>query len=259
MEATGLPASKNALTNFTASPFMRSRSGLPTPPGSSRASNCSGRAWSSGRSTSNLSPQSVRFQARTWPACGDTSTVLAPAASSALRGPVSSTCSNASATRIATVLPASLRSTPGPSWADAGPGRSVMASAASIDRPARTARSVFAFPIVIPPPDIRPQLVKPPVRGGGTAPPPLRHGSRLSGLEDHLDAVVLLVPECLVHLGALLQGNLVRDHERRVDLAVDDRLQELLLVLLDVGLSHLEGQRLVHRGAHRDLVREPDV
>ena len=86
-----------------------------------------------------MSPQLVRFQARTWPLCGDTSTVLAPAASSALRGPVNSTCSNASATRIATVIPASFRSTPGPSWADAGPGRRVMASTASIDKPARTA------------------------------------------------------------------------------------------------------------------------
>ena len=38
-----------------------------------------------------------------------------------------------------------------------------------------------------------------------------------------------------------------------------DLLQQRLGVPLDVGLARLERQPLVHRGAHRDLVGEPDV
>ena len=48
IDATGLPASKNARTNATAGVSIRSRSGLITPPGKSRASKSSARASSSG-------------------------------------------------------------------------------------------------------------------------------------------------------------------------------------------------------------------
>ena len=47
--------------------------------------------------------------------------------------------------------------------------------------------------------------------------------------------------------GAFSSGHLVRDHERRVDLAGLDLLQQRPGVALHVGLAHLEGQALVHR------------
>ena len=43
-----------------------------------------------------------------------------------------------------------------------------------------------------------------------------------AGTHHHLDAAVLLVAECLVHLGSLLERNPVRDDERRVDVAFLD-------------------------------------
>src|SRR5579872_4933686 len=84
---------------------MRSLSGFITPPGRRSASNSSARAFSSGTSTATSSPHSVNFHPRTFPFFGETTCVFAPAASRALRGSISSTCSKPSVTRIATFSP----------------------------------------------------------------------------------------------------------------------------------------------------------
>src|SRR5436305_2505222 len=78
-------------------------------------------------------------------------------------------------------------------------------------------------------------------------------------LEDELDALVLFVPEGPVPPGGLVEAEPVGDHPREVDLPLLDPLQQGAHVLLHVGLAHLEGEPLVHGGAHRDLVHEPPV
>ena len=105
MAATGLLLSKNVRTNLTALGSVRSLSGFITPPGNRSASYSSGFALSSDRSTGTSSPQSLNFQPRIEPVLGAMTTVFAPAASSALRGSVSSDCSKPSVARIATRLP----------------------------------------------------------------------------------------------------------------------------------------------------------
>src|SRR5436305_6417287 len=64
------------------------------------------------------------------------------------------------------------------------------------------------------------------------------------GLEDGLDAAVLLVAEDLVHLGALLEAHGVRDHEARIELAAFDQLEELGDPAIDVRLARLDRQGL---------------
>src|SRR5918993_2673594 len=65
-----------------------------------------------------------------------------------------------------------------------------------------------------------------------------------SGLQDDLDAAVLLVAEHLVHLGPLLELGGMGDHEGRVDLAFLDAAQQVVGPAVDVGLAHAEGQAL---------------
>lgn len=55
------------------------------------------------------------------------------------------------------------------------------------------------------------------------------------------------------------QIGLVRDHERRIDLSVLNPSQKVAGPARHVRLCHAEGQALVHRLAHRDLVDETGV
>src|SRR3954471_8077472 len=104
--ATGLPESTKSRTNATAERSILSWSGLTVPPGSSRASNSSGRASLTWRSTGNV-PASSRswLRAAISPVLIDSRTVWAPAPSSAFRGCSSSTRSTPSVARIATRRP----------------------------------------------------------------------------------------------------------------------------------------------------------
>src|SRR5919206_122025 len=81
----------------------------------------------------------------------------------------------------------------------------------------------------------------------------------LSGLEDDLHAVVLLVLERLVGVRRHVQPEAVGDHEARVDLALADALVERLEVAVDGALAGLDRQALVHQRAGRELVHEPAV
>src|SRR5579884_440724 len=106
--ATGLPASKKAATNRTASSRVRSWSGFATPPGSTRPSKEAGSALCSGSSTGNVWPLSRWLKACTSPGSGATSTGVPPACSTACQGSVSSACSAPSLlTRNATRRPVS--------------------------------------------------------------------------------------------------------------------------------------------------------
>src|SRR4051812_20663395 len=104
--ATGLPASKNERTNATASSSIRSRSGLPTPPGSWSASKSDASTSATAASAWKVSPLSKWFMPWISPFSSEMRVISAAASSSALRGSVSSTCSTPSfATRRATFLP----------------------------------------------------------------------------------------------------------------------------------------------------------
>ena len=77
--------------------------------------------------------------------------------------------------------------------------------------------------------------------------------------QDDLDAPITLLAEDAVTLGRLVQAHAMRDDERRVDPAVLDDLQQRLHVFHHVRLAHLEGEPLIHRGSHWDLVGESAV
>src|SRR5438309_2811966 len=84
-------------------------------------------------------------------------------------------------------------------------------------------------------------------------------GHLLRGLEHDLDAAVLLVAERAVHFGAVGQGHLVGDHERWIDLAVLDAMEQVVGPARHMALPLTEGQSLVHRHPPRDLVVEPRI
>src|SRR3954454_13962984 len=81
----------------------------------------------------------------------------------------------------------------------------------------------------------------------------------LSGLEDDLHALVLLVLEGLVAVGGHAELEPVGDHEARVDLALLDPLVQRLAVPLDVALPRLDREALVHQRAGGELVHQPAV
>src|ERR1700759_3040521 len=80
-----------------------------------------------------------------------------------------------------------------------------------------------------------------------------------SGLQDDFDATILLVPEHLVHLWSLLERCGVGDDEGRIDLSLFDAAQQVVGPAIDMRLAHPEGQTLVHREAHRDLVHKAAI
>src|SRR3954452_16128409 len=111
--AIGLPASANAPAKATASEFIRSWSGLATPPGSTRPSYVDTSAESTVSSTSNVPALSKWLNACTLPLSNETRRGVPPACSTAFHGSVSSTCSMPSvATRNAIVLPLSSSAIP---------------------------------------------------------------------------------------------------------------------------------------------------
>jgi hypothetical protein len=61
--------------------------------------------------------------------------------------------------------------------------------------------------------------------------------SVLSGLEDDLHALILLVLEGLVCVRGVVEPKAVRDDKTRVDITVSDALVEALEVLVDVGIG----------------------
>src|SRR4029453_4237543 len=107
IEATGLPASKNERTNWTASLSLRRKSGLATPPGSTSPSYSSALASATALSTGKVSPLSRWLKPWISPGSSDTRCAVAPACSTALRGSVYSICSTPSVARTAMVLPCS--------------------------------------------------------------------------------------------------------------------------------------------------------
>src|SRR5919199_2391743 len=80
-----------------------------------------------------------------------------------------------------------------------------------------------------------------------------------SGLQHDLHALVLLVLEGLEAVGCVAESEPVRDHEARIDVALADVLVQRLQVALDVALTRLEGQALVHEGAGGELVQQAPV
>lgn len=102
---TGLPASKNALTNRTASGSVRRKSGFATPPGRTRPSYAPASASSVVTSTWYCLPWSRWLKAWIVPDSMETSSTWAPAFSTASRGLVYSTSSTPSAARKAMRLP----------------------------------------------------------------------------------------------------------------------------------------------------------
>jgi hypothetical protein len=105
IDAIGFLALANPAVNETALGSARRKSPLATPPGMSSPSYSSTLTSSSVLSTFSLSPWSRWSKPWISPASSETSSVCAPASSSALRGSVSSTCSTPSVARIAIFLP----------------------------------------------------------------------------------------------------------------------------------------------------------
>src|SRR5690606_6893771 len=79
------------------------------------------------------------------------------------------------------------------------------------------------------------------------------------GFEDHFDAAVLLVTKGLVHVRPLLQPNSMGDHKRRIDLTLQNSLQQIVGPAIDVGLSGADGEPFVHHRAKWNLIQQPTV
>src|SRR4051812_7572468 len=79
------------------------------------------------------------------------------------------------------------------------------------------------------------------------------------GLQDDLDAAVLLVAEHLVHLGPLFETDRVGDDKRWIDLPLLNAAQKVIGPTVDVRLARPDGQPLVHHLTHRDLVDQPAI
>ncbi|OMP13419.1 hypothetical protein COLO4_01719 [Corchorus olitorius] len=80
-----------------------------------------------------------------------------------------------------------------------------------------------------------------------------------AGFEHDLGDFVLVVVEHLVALGGILQAHAVRNEKGRVDLTLDDRVEQGRHVVLDAGLPGLQSQALFHEGAERELVDDAAV
>src|SRR3954471_20150146 len=80
-----------------------------------------------------------------------------------------------------------------------------------------------------------------------------------SRLQDHLDAAVLLVTECLVHFRAAFEGFGVSDHEGRVDLIFEHPVEQVISPTVHMRLPGANGQTLVHDGAQRNLVQQAAI
>src|SRR3954447_13182634 len=80
-----------------------------------------------------------------------------------------------------------------------------------------------------------------------------------SRLQDYLDAAVLLVTECLVHLRAAFERLGVSDHEGGVDLIFEHPLEQVISPTVHMRLPGADGQSLVHDGAEWNLVQQPTV
>src|ERR1051325_4588143 len=78
-------------------------------------------------------------------------------------------------------------------------------------------------------------------------------------LDRDLDAAVLLVPERLVHLGGVVDGDAVGDHEGGIDLALLDAVEQVVRPAVHVGLARAHGEPLLHEGPEGDLVHEAPV
>src|SRR3954470_725114 len=78
-------------------------------------------------------------------------------------------------------------------------------------------------------------------------------------LQHDFDAAVFLVFERLVHVRRLLERDTVRDHERRIELARLDAIEQRLHVSHHVGLTHLERQPFLEGRAKRNLVEKSAV
>src|SRR3954453_7454789 len=83
--------------------------------------------------------------------------------------------------------------------------------------------------------------------------------SLLSGLEDDLHALVLLVLEGLVAVGGHAELEPVGDHEARVDLALRDPLVQRLRVPLYVALARLDREALFYQRAGGEPVHQAAV
>ena len=80
-----------------------------------------------------------------------------------------------------------------------------------------------------------------------------------SRLQDYLDAAVLLVTECLVHLGAAFERLGVSNHEGRVNLIFEHPVEQVISPSVHVGLPGADGQSLVHDGAQRNFVQQAAI
>src|SRR5215207_2948733 len=77
-----------------------------------------------------------------------------------------------------------------------------------------------------------------------------------SGLQDNLDAALLLVAKFLVELRSVLEARAVGYDKGGIDLALLDEREELRQVMLDRGLRHAEGQTAIDGRAKRYLVQK---
>src|SRR5258708_6448681 len=78
-------------------------------------------------------------------------------------------------------------------------------------------------------------------------------------LEDHLDALVLLVAKQAIGGRRVVERQPVGDDERRIDLTLFDALEQRTQILHDMRLPHLERQPFPECGAEWHLIQESAV
>src|ERR1041384_6598196 len=86
-----------------------------------------------------------------------------------------------------------------------------------------------------------------------------RRCSACSGIQNDFDASVLLVVEDFVGARSVAERQAVRDHERGIDLAALDAIEQGPDIFLHVRLSHLEREAFAERGADGEFIDRKSV
>src|SRR5436190_19301257 len=80
-----------------------------------------------------------------------------------------------------------------------------------------------------------------------------------SGLQDNLDAALLLVAKFLVELRSVFEASAVGNDEGGIDLALLDEREKLWQVMLNRRLRHAEGEPAIYGRAKRYFVQKAAI
>src|SRR5205823_8997414 len=71
-------------------------------------------------------------------------------------------------------------------------------------------------------------------------------------IQDHFNALLLLIPEGAISLGSLVQAKPVSDYKRGINISLLNMLEQSFHVIVHVGLAYLENQTLSKGCAKRN-------